>query len=298
MRDAEAAFEELAALVREVRNLRTQAGSPAGAWIPLRRRAGRPGRGVGALVRAPSTSRRWRACARSRSAPTASGPSSLRPARSGPPGSGSMRPSSGAAGERRAAQLAELDANISAPRGAAGQRGVRRPRRRRRSSQRERQRLADLRAERRAARAANEPIGPWRSAGEWLVESPGRHARTEAPSRTMSFLRRKKQPMPSRLRRRHRCRRRSRAQEYLLRVSLVARSSDGLRLPADPARRGRHPRHRRAAEPDDGRDGRATAARVLRCIPGDRALQRGPAVGPRPPRRRVPSAATGSTFSR
>jgi valyl-tRNA synthetase len=33
--DAEASFEALAALVREVRNLRTAAGRPAGAWVPL-----------------------------------------------------------------------------------------------------------------------------------------------------------------------------------------------------------------------------------------------------------------------
>ncbi len=33
--DAERAFADLSALVREVRNLRTSAGTPAGAWIPL-----------------------------------------------------------------------------------------------------------------------------------------------------------------------------------------------------------------------------------------------------------------------
>ena len=52
----------------------------------------------------------------------------------------------------------------------------------------------------------------------------------------MSFLRRKKpeaEPPPPP---RRRCRRRSTAQEYSLRSALVARSSDGLRLPADPAR--------------------------------------------------------------
>ena len=32
---AEAAFDDLSALVREVRNLRTAAGTPAGAWVPL-----------------------------------------------------------------------------------------------------------------------------------------------------------------------------------------------------------------------------------------------------------------------
>jgi valyl-tRNA synthetase len=33
--EAEAAFADLSALVREVRNLRTAAGTPAGAWVPL-----------------------------------------------------------------------------------------------------------------------------------------------------------------------------------------------------------------------------------------------------------------------
>jgi len=33
--DAESAFDDLAALIRGVRNLRTEAGTPAGAWVPL-----------------------------------------------------------------------------------------------------------------------------------------------------------------------------------------------------------------------------------------------------------------------
>jgi valyl-tRNA synthetase len=110
-REAEAAFEDLATLVRGVRNLRTEAGSPAGAWIPL----------VVDPVDATAAS------AISAAATYLEALARVRPIRIGADGE---RPELVAAtplgaawlgvdaaaehgvGERRAAQLADLDANI------------------------------------------------------------------------------------------------------------------------------------------------------------------------------------------
>jgi valyl-tRNA synthetase len=110
--EAESAFEGMAALVRGVRNLRTEAGTPAGAWVPL-------------LVEPTDASA---AEALERSAPYIGVLARVRPIeqRSGderpelvsasPLGAAwlGVEPSGrAAAGERRAAQIAELDSNIA-----------------------------------------------------------------------------------------------------------------------------------------------------------------------------------------
>jgi valyl-tRNA synthetase len=108
---AEAAFDDLAALVREVRNLRTEAGSPAGAWIPLvvepADAAAESALSAGATY--------LEALARVR--PIRVGADGERPAlvAASPLGAAWLGIDAGAAravGDRRAAQLAELDANI------------------------------------------------------------------------------------------------------------------------------------------------------------------------------------------
>jgi len=110
--DAESAFEGMAALVRGVRNLRTQAGTPAGAWVPL-------------LVEPTDDAA---AEALERAAPYISSLARVRPIEQR---SGDERPElvsasplgaawlgvdssdSGMSGERRAAQVADLDRNIA-----------------------------------------------------------------------------------------------------------------------------------------------------------------------------------------
>jgi valyl-tRNA synthetase len=144
--EAEAAFEDLAALVRGVRNLRTEAGSPAGAWLPLvvdpADRAAETALTAGAMY--------LEALARVR--PIRLGSDGERPAlvAASPLGAAWLGVDAAveeAVRDRRAAQLDELEANIArleallanesfmskAPEAVVA---------------RERQRLADLRAER------------------------------------------------------------------------------------------------------------------------------------------------------
>ena len=145
-RDAEAAFEALATLVREVRNLRTEAGTPAGAWVPL---VVEPVDAAAESV-IGTTATYLEALARVR--PIRIGADGERPdlVAASPLGAawlGVDAAGEQVGGERRAAQLVELEANIGrleallandafvakAPEAVV---------------QRERQRLADLLAER------------------------------------------------------------------------------------------------------------------------------------------------------
>ena len=109
---AEAAFDDLAALVREVRNLRTEAGSPAGAWIPL---VVEPADAAAESALAAGATY-LEALARVR--PIRVGADGERPAlvAASPLGAAWLGTDAGAGvqavGERRAAQLADLDANI------------------------------------------------------------------------------------------------------------------------------------------------------------------------------------------
>ena len=144
--EAEAAFEDLAALVRGVRNLRTEAGSPAGAWIPL---VVEP---ANALAAAAITAGAAYLEALARVRPIRIGAEGERPELVAPSPLGAAwlgvdGAAEPAVGDRRAAQLAELEANIrrleallaneafvaKAPEAVVA---------------RERQRLGDLRAER------------------------------------------------------------------------------------------------------------------------------------------------------
>jgi valyl-tRNA synthetase len=144
--EAEAAFEDLAALVREVRNLRTEAGSPAGAWIPL---VIEP---VDAAAKSAITAGATYLEALARVRPIRVGADGERPelVAATPLGAAWLEVDAAAeqaVGDRRFAQLPELDANIErlesllanasfvakAPEAVVA---------------RERQRLADLRAER------------------------------------------------------------------------------------------------------------------------------------------------------
>ncbi len=108
--EAEAAFDGLAALVRGVRNLRTEAGVPAGAWLPLTVAAA--DETAASVLR--DGSRYVEALARVR--PMELDPNGEPPAlvATGPLGAAwlAVGPASAEAPDRRRARAAELDANI------------------------------------------------------------------------------------------------------------------------------------------------------------------------------------------
>ncbi len=110
-RDAEEAFERLAALVRGVRNLRTEAGTPAGAWVPLlvepsderaERELGAAGAYLGTLARVRPIELRG----------AGERPDLVAASPLGAAWLGVDTGAQSAASERRAAQVEELDRNI------------------------------------------------------------------------------------------------------------------------------------------------------------------------------------------
>ncbi|MDQ2674042.1 MAG: class I tRNA ligase family protein, partial [Chloroflexota bacterium] len=141
--EAEAALDELAALIRGVRNLRTDAGTPAGAWIPLRIE---PADG-GAADRVRSGMAYLEALARVR--PVTIGGGDERPdlVATSPLGAAWLEAGAADRGDRRERQRAELDANIERVQALLANDAFtsRAPHA---VVQRERDRLADLQAER------------------------------------------------------------------------------------------------------------------------------------------------------
>ena len=111
---AEAEFDDLSTLVRGVRNLRTAAGVPAGAWVPLVVAPPMPA-SAAALEAARRTSKHSRGCGRSRCAP-GERPTLVAATPLGAAWLGVV----GAATRRAGRQRAELEATSSAY-GAAGQ---------------------------------------------------------------------------------------------------------------------------------------------------------------------------------
>jgi valyl-tRNA synthetase len=110
--DAEEAFERLAALVRGVRNLRTEAGTPAGAWVPLvvepsderaERELGSAGAYLGTLARVRPIELRGAGDRPELVAASPLGAAWLAVDAAG----------QSAAAERRAAQIEEIDRNIA-----------------------------------------------------------------------------------------------------------------------------------------------------------------------------------------
>ena len=110
---AEAAFSDLAALVRGVRNLRTEASSPASAWIPL---VVEPA-GTAAATRLLAAQRYLEALARVRpieiASPGAGRPAQVAAGRLGVAWLGRDAGADAAGAARRSAQLDELDRNIT-----------------------------------------------------------------------------------------------------------------------------------------------------------------------------------------
>ncbi|HET9416554.1 MAG TPA: valine--tRNA ligase [Candidatus Limnocylindria bacterium] len=106
---AEHAFEELATLIRGVRNLRTDAGTPAGAWVPMRIEP--PDAGAADRLRAGMAY--LEALARVR--PVKIGPDGQRPdlVTTSPLGAAWLEADASDSGERRSRQRAELDASIA-----------------------------------------------------------------------------------------------------------------------------------------------------------------------------------------
>jgi len=110
--DAEAAFDDLAALVRGVRNLRTEAGSAASAWLPLMVEPS--GETAAALLR--TESRYVEALARVRPIEVVAGaaqPAGVASGRLGVAWIGQDAAADEAAAARRDAQVAEMDANVA-----------------------------------------------------------------------------------------------------------------------------------------------------------------------------------------
>ena len=140
---AERAFDELATLIRGARNLRTDAGTPAGAWVPLRVD---PADGD-AEARLRSGMAYLETLARAR--PIELGSSAERPPRiaTSPLGAAWLKVDASDNAERRDRQLAELDANIARVR-ALLEHGAFTAKAPEAVVERERERLAALEAER------------------------------------------------------------------------------------------------------------------------------------------------------
>jgi valyl-tRNA synthetase len=140
---AEHAFEELATLIRGARNLRTDAGLPAGAWVPMRI--------APADAEAEDRLRAGMAYLETlaRVRPVQIGSDGERPqlVATGPLGAAWLEADTSSTGERRERQVAELDANIERVRALLANDAFtsRAPEA---VVQRERERLADLEAER------------------------------------------------------------------------------------------------------------------------------------------------------
>jgi valyl-tRNA synthetase len=114
--EAESAYQDLAALVRGVRNLRTEAGTPAGAWVPLWIEPS------GADAAATVTAGRPYVEALARARPIEVADSGDRPQMiaTSPLGAAWLGTDTAAGDDRRRRQLAELDANIARVRDLLG----------------------------------------------------------------------------------------------------------------------------------------------------------------------------------
>ncbi len=105
---AEQAFEELATLIRGLRNLRTDAGIAAGAWVPMRIEPP----DASAADRLRSGMAYVEALARVRPVEIGAGEERPELVAASPLGAAWLETETAKAGERRERQLAELDANI------------------------------------------------------------------------------------------------------------------------------------------------------------------------------------------
>jgi valyl-tRNA synthetase len=107
--DAEAAFDDLAGLVRGIRNLRTEAGTPAGAWVPLFVEP----TDAGAAEMIGSGRSYIEALGRVRPIEIAEGRERPALLATGPLGAAWLGTDAAAGGDRRRRQIEELDANIA-----------------------------------------------------------------------------------------------------------------------------------------------------------------------------------------
>ena len=105
---AERDFDELATLIRGVRNLRTDAGQPAGAWVPMRIEPA----DAGAADRVRAGMAYLETLARVRPVEIRSAGERPQLVATGPLGAAWLEADGSNSGERRERQLVELDANI------------------------------------------------------------------------------------------------------------------------------------------------------------------------------------------